>query len=89
MSATMDGPAEFMEVYQEKYIEQMRESDLPAEEMETKIQEMKDFGELYKNPVVKIGMSYMEILPVGLVISRLCAAILRRKPQVEETTAIN
>ena len=39
---------------------------------------MRQMGELYKNPIVKIGFTYMEILPVGLLISLLCAALLKR-----------
>ena len=36
-------------------------------------------GELYKNPVVKVGFTYMEILPVGLLTSLVCAALLKRR----------
>ena len=39
---------------------------------------MKEFQELYKNPIVKIGFTYLEILPVGLLITLLSAAILKR-----------
>ena len=45
---------------------------------ETQFEEMQQFAKLYKNPIVKIGFTYMEILPVGLLISLLCAALLKR-----------
>jgi hypothetical protein len=36
----------------------------------------------YKNmsPIMEWGMTFLEIFPVGLVISAICALILRRKP---------
>ena len=43
---------------------------------------MRDFQEMYKNPVVKVGFTYVEILPVGLLISLLCAALLKRRVPV-------
>jgi hypothetical protein len=37
---------------------------------------------MYKNPIVKIGATYFEILPVGLLISLICAAILKRRDPI-------
>jgi hypothetical protein len=41
--------------------------------------EMADFSVMYKNPFVNAGMTYMEILPVGLLVSLISALILKRK----------
>lgn len=73
---------DFMEQYSEHMEKEMRGSGMPEVEVEAKLQEMREFGELYKNPIVKIGFTYMEILPVGLLISLICAAFLRRKAVV-------
>lgn len=70
---------DFMEQYYEHTKAELEGSDMPAEEVEAKLQELREFGEMYKNPVVKIGFTYVEILPVGLLVSLLCAAILKRK----------
>ena len=40
---------------------------------------MEQFKEMYKNPVVNVAMTLVEPLPVGLVITLVCAGILRRK----------
>lgn len=59
---------------------QLEKSDLPAAEVEAQLKEMRDFQEQYKNPIVKIGFTYLEILPVGVLISVICAGLLRRRP---------
>jgi hypothetical protein len=40
---------------------------------------MEQFQEMYKNPFVKIGVTYMEILPVGLLVSLISAGLLRKR----------
>lgn len=70
---------DFMEQYYEHEKARLESSGASAEQMATELKEIRDFQELYKNPVVKIGSAYMEILPVGLLVSLLCAAILKRR----------
>ncbi|MCB0822900.1 MAG: DUF4199 domain-containing protein [Bacteroidales bacterium] len=71
---------DYMDNYFNEAVEQIRQSsDLTQAEMDAKISEMDKFREMYKNPVVKIGMTFMEIFPVGLLITLISAAILRRK----------
>ena len=70
---------DFMVQYYEHAKQEMESSNMPAEEMNAKLEEMQQFAELYKNPIVKIGFTYLEILPVGLLVSLLVAAILKRK----------
>jgi hypothetical protein len=43
--------------------------------------------QLYQNPLVNMAYTFMEPLPVGLIITLLSAAILRRKAPVGPTTA--
>ena len=82
LSATSD--QDFMTEYYEHEKAKLESSDLPAAEVEAKLEEMRYFGELYKNPVVKIGFTYLEILPVGLLISLICAGILKRGAPVRD-----
>ena len=70
---------DFMTNYFEHSIESIRESNLSASEIETKIAEVESFRESYKNPLVKIGMTFIEIFPVGLLVSLIAAFILRTK----------
>lgn len=83
LSATTE--QDFMEAYYEHEKAELERSDLAREQVEAQLQEMRDFQEMYKNPVVKIGFTYMEILPVGLLISLLCAALLRSGRSINAT----
>ena len=39
--------------------------------------EMAQFGEMYANPLIRMPITFIEIFPVGLVISLIAAALLR------------
>ena len=70
---------DFMTVYFQQSIENLKASDLSQVEIDQKIVEMEEFKEMYKNPIVKMGMTAMEIFPVGFLISLISAFILKRK----------
>jgi hypothetical protein len=46
--------------------------------MESKSKEMANFAVMYKNPFFNAMMTYMEILPVGLVVTLISSLILKR-----------
>jgi hypothetical protein len=70
---------DFMFEYSQKAIADIRTSGLPEAEMNTKISGIESFRELYKNPLVKIGFTFLEIFPVGLLVSLISAFILKKK----------
>jgi predicted DNA-binding helix-hairpin-helix protein len=41
---------------------------------------MADFAKLYANPLFNVAVTFMEVFPVGLIVTLVSAAILRRKP---------
>lgn len=79
----------FIEDYQAHALAQMRAAGEAEAAIAAAQEEMKQFAELYKNPLVNIGFTFLEIFPVGLVMTLVSAGILRRKPQplVAEATA--
>lgn len=79
---------DFAEKYTQFQYEQMRAAGATAEQLNTQVTEGKKFVDSYKNPIVVILYTYMEIFPIGLLIAIIAAAILKRKPnhQKEEFT---
>ncbi len=69
----------YMESYTAKYLEKMKEQGASEAEVQKQAEEMAVWGERYKNPVFRFGMTLMEIFPVGLIITLISAAILRKR----------
>ena len=57
----------------------MRKDGTPEAEIEKTQKEMTEFGEMYKNPLIRFPMTMLEILPVGVIVTLISAALLRRK----------
>lgn len=70
---------DFMANYTEKSIAAIKASDLSASEIEAQIASARAMAEQYKNPVFKAIITYIEILPVGLIIALISAGILKKK----------
>jgi len=70
---------DFMADYFQSSVEKLHASGLSQEEIDIKIAEMEKFKELYKNPIIKIGMTFMEIFPVGFIVSLISAFIFKSK----------
>lgn len=69
----------FMEAYSEHYIGKLKEKGASQEEIDKTTKEMDSIQEMYKNPLIRFGMTLMEILPVAIIVTLLSAAILRKK----------
>lgn len=52
---------------------------LTSTEANEQIASLKKMNELYKNPAIVVAFTYIEILPVGLIITLLSSLILKRK----------
>jgi len=73
----------FMPDFAEKYgafmLENMRAAGASAQEIAAKTEEMKRFKVLYDNIFFNVAMTFLEPLPVGLIMTFISALILRRK----------
>jgi hypothetical protein len=69
----------FIERYTEHYIGKLKEKGVSQEEIDKTTSQMASFQEMYKNPIIRFGMTLMEILPVGIIVTLLSAGILRKK----------
>ncbi len=70
---------DFMDKYGAYMIEHSKASGADQVELDKQMAEMLKYKEMYKNPVFVILFTYMEILPVGLIITLISALILKKK----------
>lgn len=78
VSYSQIGPA-FTQRMTERYAERIKAEGKSDAEVAKTMAEWESFFELYKNPIVRFGVTLMEITPVGVVLTLLSAALLRRK----------
>jgi Protein of unknown function (DUF4199) len=73
------GAASFMDKYADSVINKMKEKGASAAEIDQEVKKMDDFKSIYRNPAIRFGLTLMEILPVGIIITLISAALLRKK----------
>lgn len=69
----------FMQQWSNGEMDKLKSSDSTEEELKVAKQKWDEFSQLYQNPLIRFGMTLMEIFPVGIVISLLSAALLRKR----------
>ena len=67
-----------METYSTSVIESMKADGASAAEISEMEEQMKYYTEMYENPISRMLITLSEILPVGLIISLISAALLRK-----------
>jgi hypothetical protein len=77
----------FMDSYFAAQIHRVQSSGLDPATIATKVAAIQRSAQLYQNPFVNMAYTFIEPLPVGLIITLVSAAILRRKAPVESATA--
>ena len=77
--------SDFGEKYAAHYLDKMEEEGASPEEINSMRTQMEDFNRLYKNTFIRFGMTLIEILPVGIIITLISAAILRRREVLPAT----
>jgi len=70
---------DFMDKYAAAMIEQTKASDLSPEKMKEKLDEIATMRENYKSPAYRVMYTYVEIFPVGLLMTLIGAFKLKRK----------
>lgn len=70
---------DFADQYAEYQVMQYKEAGLSTDEIAQKQKEMREWMEMYENPVVMAGITFMEIFPIGLIVAIISALILKRK----------
>lgn len=71
---------DFMDKYAAMQVNQLQESGLPAAQLQESLKEIETSSDHYKHNLFFFTMyTYMEILPVGILITLISSFILRRK----------
>lgn len=67
----------FAETYAEAMLNAARERGASPAELERMTAEMASFREQYANPLIRLPITFIEIFPVGVLVSLVSAALLR------------
>jgi hypothetical protein len=70
---------DFAEKYSAQTLAELKASGASQVEIEKQTKEMANFTTMFKNPLFNAMMTYMEILPVGLLVTLISSLILKRK----------
>lgn len=70
---------DFLEKYSAHTLTELKESGATQIEIDKQKLELENFARMYKNPFFNAMMTYVEILPVGLIVTLISSLILRRK----------
>jgi hypothetical protein len=68
---------DFMAQYTGIVVEGMRADGATAAEIQAKVAELRQMAEMYRNPLLRIPITFVEIFPVGLLVALVSAALLR------------
>jgi hypothetical protein len=76
-----------MDRYSAAMVKQAQAS-LSGAALDRKLASINQMKEMYKNPVMVVLFTYLEVLPVGILISLFAALILKRKTARAPTPAM-
>ncbi len=77
---------EFIQKYNASYLDKMKASGASDADIEKQRAESQKFAEMYKNVFIRFPMTMMEILPVGVIVTLISAALLRRRELLPANT---
>ena len=79
---------DFMDKYAAHELQKMQASGATAAAIQEKAAELDKLKVMYKNPLVNAAMTFMEPFPVGLLITLISAAFLRKKAPSQPAVAV-
>lgn len=69
--------ANFMDQHAASYIEQLQADSASDQEIAEARKLMDEYKAMYENPLMRLGITFLEIFPVALLITLISAALLR------------
>jgi len=80
---------DFYEKYSAQIIRDLKVHGATPAQIQQQMAANKTNGEMYRNPLFNAMFTYLEIIPVGLIMSFLAAVILKRKSKGDDIIAAN
>lgn len=77
---------EFADKFTNYAVEQVRASGAGQQAIDAKLEEMKSFVVMYNNPLINAALTFAEPFPIGLIVTLISAAILRKKTTLADRT---
>lgn len=78
---------DFMDKYGAQVIHKMQAAGATAAAIQEQTDKLEKLKAMYKNPLINMAITFLEPFPVGLLITLLTAAILRRKAPPQPSAA--
>lgn len=72
---------DFMDKYSAYAVGKLQAAGASAAMVQAKAEELKKYKEMYENPMFNAAVTFLEPFPIGLVITLISSAVLRKKPQ--------
>ncbi len=72
---------DFWDKYGAHLVEKLTASGASPAAIQAKLQQVRKYKELYKNPLLNAALTFVDPFPIGLVVTLISALVLRRKPQ--------
>ena len=80
---------DFAQKYQAHMLDKARADGETEEQLAKRQADMAKFAELYKNPAVNVAITFLEPLPVALVMALVSAGVLSRRRKEDENLGVS
>lgn len=70
---------DFMDKHINQSLAQMRATGMDEAQIQQKSAEMEQFKEMYKNPLIRATITFLQPLPIGLMTTLISALMLRKR----------
>jgi Protein of unknown function (DUF4199) len=71
----------FWDKYGAHLVDKLTASGASPAAVQAKLQQVRKYKELYKNPLFNAALTFIDPFPIGLLMTLISALVLRRKPQ--------
>lgn len=74
---------DFMDKYGAYMVQKMTAAGASQAAVQAQVEQIKKYKEMYDNPWINAAMTFIEPFPIGLLVTLISSAVLRKKAQTE------